>query len=73
MSRFKLDGLVEEHREEIDGYIEEIERLLGTRLDPGADFGSSTGNHAASAIGLALCMLFIDRLVFLRLTYFFFV
>ena len=28
-----LNGSVEEHREEIDGYIEEIERLLGTRLD----------------------------------------
>jgi hypothetical protein len=38
-STTRLDGLVEEHKEEIDGYIEEIEKLLGTRLVPGTDSG----------------------------------
>lgn len=31
------NGLAEEHKEEIDGYIEEIEKHLGTRLKPGTD------------------------------------
>lgn len=38
-STTRSDGLVEEHKEEIDGYIEEIEKLLGTRLEPGTDDG----------------------------------
>jgi hypothetical protein len=39
-STTRSDGLVEEHKEEIDGYIEEIERILGTRLEPGTDDGA---------------------------------
>ena len=35
----RSDGLVEEHKEEMNGYIEEIEKLLGTRLDPGTESG----------------------------------
>jgi hypothetical protein len=35
----RSNGLAEEHKEEIDGYIEEIEKLLGTRLKPGTDNG----------------------------------
>ena len=34
----RLDGsLAEEHKEEIDGYIEEIEKLVGRRLEEGTD------------------------------------
>lgn len=36
----RSDGsLVEAYKEEIDGYIEEIEKILGTRLEPGTDSG----------------------------------
>ena len=36
-SMTRSNGLIEEHKEEIDGYIEESEKLLGTRLEPGTD------------------------------------
>jgi hypothetical protein len=35
----RSDGFVEDYKEEIDGYIEEIEKRLGTRLKPGSDSG----------------------------------
>ena len=35
----RSDGLVEDHKEEIDGYIEEIEKNLGTRLELGTGTG----------------------------------
>jgi hypothetical protein len=59
----RLNGLAEEHKEEIDGYNEEIEKLLGTRLKPGTYCGVRS---LRSTIDLVFCMLFIDW--FLRLT-----
>jgi hypothetical protein len=36
----RSDGsFVEEYQEEIDGYIEEIEKILGRKLEPGTDTG----------------------------------
>ena len=35
----RSDELIQEYKEETDDYIEEIEKLLRTRLEPGTDDG----------------------------------